>query len=116
MTIDRLAIRLCGTVILIAALLVYDNGSQALWQTLGIPIIMAFAALALVQNVAAVTFGALVLAVIHSELNASHWVPSLAYPFVAVIAALILLAILVNRFRQRIIDTREARWASRRNS
>ena len=114
MTIDRLALRVAGTVALIAALLIYDTTSDALWQSLLLPLIMAVGALALVQNLAAVAFGTVILALIHSNLDASSWVERLAYPLIAAAAGATLLAVGVTRFRRRITATREARWAARK--
>jgi hypothetical protein len=112
--IDRLALRIAGTAALAVALLIYDTTSDALWQTLLLPLIMAVGALALVQNLTAVAFGTVILALIHSDLDASSWVERFAYPVVAATAGLTLLVIGITRFRRRIIATREARWAQRK--
>jgi hypothetical protein len=114
MTIDRLALRVAGTIALIVALLFYDTTSDALWQSLLLPLVMAIGALALVQNVAAVAFGTAILALIHSDLSASSRVESLAYPLIAAVAGITLLAIAITRFRQRIIATSAERWSRRR--
>lgn len=116
MTIDRLALRAAGTAALIVALLIYDATSDALWQSLLLPLGMAIGALALVQNVAAVAFGTVILALIHSDLSGDSWVERLAYPLLAAAAGTTLLAISITRFRRRIIDTRDARWARRKHN
>ena len=115
MTADRMWLRGLGTAVLALSLLFYQTGSASLWQSLLLPIIMAAAALALVQNLAAVAFGTLILASIHTDLSATSWVPSLAYPAIAGVAAVLLGGIILQRFRKTIAATREARWA-RRNS
>lgn len=114
MNIDRLALRIAGTAALVLALLVYDTSSNALWQSLLLPMIMAIGALALVQNLAAVAFGTMILAIIHSNLGADSWVEHLAYPVIAATAGLTLLGIGITRFRRRIVTTREARWETRK--
>ena len=110
---DGIWLRALGTLVLAISLVVFETGSQQLWQSLLLPLIMAAAALALVQNLAAVAFGTLVLAVIHSDFSASDWVPRLAYPTVAIAAAVTLAGIAIRRFRRAMIATREARWANR---
>lgn len=99
--------------VLAVSLVIFETGSQQLWQTLLLPLVIAAAAMALVQNLAAVAFGTLVLAVIHSDFSASDWVARLAYPIIAVAAAVALATIAIKRFRQTMIATREARWANR---
>ena len=106
-------LRVLGTAVLALSLLVYQSGATSLWQSLLLPLIMAAAAWALVQNLAAIAFGTLVLAIIHTDLSAIDWVPRLAYPAIALAAALALITIAVARFRRTIAATREARWANR---
>jgi hypothetical protein len=110
---DGIWLRVLGTLVLAISLMVFETGSQQLWQSLLLPLVMAAAALALVQNLAAVAFGTLILATIHSDLSATHWVPSLAYPAIAIAAAIALVTIATLRFRQTIASTRDARWANR---
>jgi len=55
------------------------------------------------------------LAAIHLDLNSASWVESQAYPLVVGVSALIAGRIGLQRFRQRIADTHEERWANRRN-
>lgn len=113
---DRVWLRVLGTLVLALSLLVFETGSEQLWQSLLLPLVMAAAALALVQNLAAVAFGTLILAVIHSDLGAAGWVPRLAYPAVASAAVLALMTIAIARFRRTIIATRAARWENRNTS
>ncbi len=114
MTMDRLALRVAGTAALIIALLIYEPTSDALWQSLLLPVIMAIGALALVQNITAVAFGTAILALIHSDLDADSWVEGVAYPLIFAAAGITLLAIGITRFRSRIVTTREARWSPRK--
>lgn len=113
MSDSRIWLRLLGTAVIIAALLVYEPGADDVIQRLGLPLILAAGALALVQNPAAVALGTLVLAVIHSDLNAASWIPATAYPLIAVAATLVLLSIGWRRLKDNIAATHEARWASR---
>ena len=113
MSKDGVWLRVLGTVVLAVSLIVFETGSQQLWQSLLLPLVMAAAALALVQNLTAIAFGTLVLAIIHSDLSAIDWVPRVAYPAIAIAAAVALITIAIARFRRTIIATREARWANR---
>ena len=65
------------------------------------------------QNPAAVALGALVLAVIHSDLSAASWIPAVAYPLIAATSTLVLLSIGWRRLKDNIAATHEARWANR---
>lgn len=112
--LQHLPQRAVGLVLLLAAMVAYEPGDSALLQRLFIPLLMATAAVMLVQNVAAVALGALLLAAIHSDLGSPDWVRGQAYPALALLAGAILLAALGRRFRRRIVETREARWAPRR--
>jgi hypothetical protein len=109
----RIWLRIMGTAAIIGALLIYEPGAVGIGQRLGLPLVLAIGALALVQNPAAVALGTLVLSVIHSDLGATSWIPAIAYPLVAALAALALLVIVWRRFRKTIAATRDARWAHR---
>lgn len=113
MSEGRTWLRVLGTVIIVAVLLIYEPGAEGIIQRLGLPLVLAGGALALVQNPAAVAIGALVLSVIHSDLSAASWIPAVAYPLTAAVAALVLATIGWRRFRKNIAATREARWANR---
>ena len=53
------------------------------------------------------------LAFLHMELGAAFWVPALAYPALLAVCSAYIGWVLLQRFRQRIEDTHEERWASR---
>jgi len=110
---SRTWLRLLGTAVIIAALLIYEPGADDVVQRLGLPLVLAAGAFALVQNPAAVALGTLVLAVIHSDLSAASWIPAAAYPLIAAAATLVLLSIGWRRLKDNIAATHEARWASR---
>ena len=113
MNTDRLWLRGVGLVVVLACLAIYDATAVTVLHRLVIPLALAAGAWALVQNVAAVAFGCSVLTVIHLDFRASDWISSVAYPAVAAVSTLILVGALVGRFKRRIQDTREARWANR---
>lgn len=113
MSDHRIWLRVTGTLVLAVTLVLFDSTAPGVWQRLGLPLLMALGAFALVQNLAAVALGASVLAAIHTELNAASWVDRIAYPAIAVTGGCILLLISARRFRARISTTRAARWAGR---
>jgi hypothetical protein len=112
----RIWLRVIGTLVLAVTLVIFDSTAPGVWQSLGLPLLLALGAWALVQNLAAVALGAAVLAAIHSDLNAVSWVDRVAYPSIALVSGCILLAISVRRFRARISSTRAARWAQRQSA
>lgn len=113
MNLDRPWQRLLGLVFVLGCLAVYDPNAMGVIQQLAIPLLMALGAWALVQNLAAVALAVTVLGIIHLDLSASNWIDRLAWPVLTLAAALTLLMIGLKRFRRRIAETHESRWAER---
>lgn len=112
---EHLRWRLLGVLLLGVAVVVYQPSAGDPLNRLLIPVIMAMAAWLMVQNLAAVALGACLLAAIHSNPSSADWIDARAYPGLAALAAAILIMIFARRFRRRIEETREARWAPRRD-
>ena len=68
------------------------------------------------HSVMAVALSCGTLAAIHLDLNSASWVQAKAYPLVVAVSAIIAGRIGLQRFRQRIADTHEERWANRRGA
>jgi len=105
--------RIAGVVVLSGCLLAYDPGATDLLQRGLLPALMALAAWGLVQNLAAVALGVAVLAGIHSDLHAPHWLDHLAFPAISAAAAVTFGIIVWRRFRRRIQATHDHRWRDR---
>ncbi len=116
MNLDRPVPRLIGLTIVLVCLAVYDPAATSPMQRLVLPLMMAAGAWALVQNLAAVALAVAVLGAVHWDLATGDWIDRVAWPILTVFASLAFLWILLNRFRQRIRDTHEARWQGRRDS
>ena len=113
MNLDRPWQRLAGLLLIFLGLALYDPESSAALHRLLLPALLAAGAWALVQNIAVVALATAVLGVIHLDFAASSWVDRYAYPAITAAAVLTLLAIGIQRFRRRILETREARWSER---
>jgi hypothetical protein len=114
--LDRPVQRLLGLATLLACFALYDPDASSAIQRLALPLLMAFAAWALVQNLAAVALAVAVLGMIHLDLANGDWIDRIAWPMITLAAILTFGWILIGRFRQRIRDTHEARWQRRRDS
>jgi hypothetical protein len=99
--LEHLPWRIAGLVLLGALVVVYHPEHGGAVNRLVIPVAMGVATWMLVQNLAAVTLGAGILAGIHSAPGSGDWVVALA-------------AVLLQRFRRHIAATHEARWRHRR--
>lgn len=108
--------RIAGVALLALSVVLYEPESPQIWQRLGLPLVMAAAAWLMVQNVVAVALGTTLLAGIHSQPGSPDPVTGIGYPLVAVTAALVLLGVLVRRFRDRIRSTHDERWQHRRGT
>jgi hypothetical protein len=113
--LDRPIPRLIGLATVLVCLAVYDPAATDVAQRLAIPLLMALGAWALVQNLAAVALAVAVLGVIHLDLRGGDWIDRIAWPILTLAASLTFAGILITRFRQRIRDTHEERWQSRRD-
>ena len=109
----RLVLRLTGLALVLIALASYDSGDTTTTHRLVWPVLMALGAWALVQNLAAVGLGVAMLAGIHARPGAEDWITGIAYPALAALGLLTLIVILARRFKARIGETRDARWAGR---
>ena len=116
MNLDRPVQRLIGLAVVLVGLAFYDPTATSALQRLVLPLLMAAGAWALVQNLAAVALAVAVLGAIHWDLSTGDWIDRIAWPILTLIASLTIGWILRGRFRQRIRDTHEARWQSRRDS
>lgn len=98
---------------LLAALLI-EPDSRTWLHAFGLPLLMAFGAYLAAQNllVVAAIVGALAWAA--SNLASEDIFASAAYPLLAGTCAVIVVWLLVRRLRQRMKDTHEERWRSRR--
>jgi len=114
--LEHLPSRLAGLFLLLVAMLAYEPDAGGLLHRILIPVAMAAAAAMMVQSLAAVALGAGLLAAIHSDAGSPDWVTGRAYPALALASATVLVTILGRRFRRRIVETREARWAPRRRA
>ena len=116
MNLDRPIPRLAGLAVVLVCFAVYDPEAGSAIHRLLLPLLMALGAWALVQNLAAVALAVAVLGVIHLDLTSGDWIDRIAWPLITLGAILTFAWILLGRFRQRIRDTHEQRWQSRRNS
>jgi hypothetical protein len=108
--------RIAGVALLALSVVLYEPSSPQIGQRLGLPLVMAAAAWLMVQNIVAVALGTTLLAAIHSQPGSPDPVTGIGYPLVAVAAALVLLGVLVRRFRERIRSTHDERWRHRRGT
>ncbi len=113
--LEHLPWRLAGLVLLGALVVVYHPEQGGAVNRLVIPLGMGIATWMLVQNLAAVTLGAGVLAGVHSAPGSSDWVRGIAYPAVTAACAILLGIVLIERFRRHMAATHEARWRQRRD-
>ena len=109
----NLPLRVLGVAVLLATIVIYDANSNTLLHRLLIPATMAVAAWLIVQNLASVLIAVTVIAWTRIDPGSADVLPSRVYPVIALLAGGGLAAIGVARFRQRIIETREARWRNR---
>ena len=115
MNLNRPVPRLLGLATVLVCLALYDPAGESAVQRLLLPLLMAAGAWALVQNLAAVALTIAVLGVIHLDLSSGDWIGRIAWPLLTLAATVVFLTILVRRFRARIAETHEARWADRRD-
>jgi len=107
--------RVLGVALLAICIVAYEPAAETAWHRLWLPIGMAGATWLMVQNLAAVCLGTVLLAGIHSDPGSADWIPARAYPVVALLAGTVLLVILARRFRTHIRATHAIRWQHRRD-
>ena len=110
---SNLSLRLAGVVVISAALFVIDLNVDDAVNQLWLPLLLAAGAYLMTLSLMAVAITAATLAFLHMELGAAFWVPALAYPALLAVCSAYIGWVLLQRFRQRIEDTHEERWASR---
>ena len=112
-SLQYLSLRMAGVVVTLAVLFVIDlnvdNPTNQLW----LPLLLAAGAYLMTLSVMAVAIAVGSLALLHTDLAAAFWVPATAYPALVSISVVTIGWILLQRFRQRIRDTHEERWANR---
>jgi predicted membrane protein len=111
--LNNLSLRLAGVVIILAVLFVIDLNIDDAVNQLWLPLLLAAGAYLMTLSLMAVAITAATLAFLHMELGANFWVPAIAYPALLIICGLYIAWVLLQRFRQRIKDTHEERWANR---
>ena len=113
-SLNNLSLRLAGVVVVLAVLFVIDlnidNAANQLW----LPLLLAAGAYLMTLSLMAVAIATATLAFLHMDLSATFWVPAVAYPSLVAISAAFILWVQLKRFRQRIKDTHEERWAERK--
>ena len=112
-SLSNLSLRLAGVVVISAALFVIDLNVDDAVNQLWLPLLLAAGAYLITLSLMAVAITAATLAFLHMELGATFWVPALAYPALLAVCSAYIGWVLLQRFRQRIKDTHEERWASR---
>ena len=112
-SLNNLSLRLAGVVVILAVLFVIDLNIDDAVNQLGLPLLLAAGAYLITLSLMAVAITAATLAFLHMELGATFWVPALAYPALLAVCSAYIGWVLLQRFRQRIKDTHEERWASR---
>ena len=111
--LNNLSLRLAGVVIILAVLFVIDLNIDDAVNQLWLPLLLAAGAYLMTLSLMAVAITAATLAFLHMELSATFWVPAIAYPALLIICGFYIAWVLLQRFRKRIKDTHEERWANR---
>lgn len=112
-SLQYLSLRMAGVVVTLAVLFVIDLNVDDVINQLWLPLLLAAGAYLMTLSVMAVAIAVGTLALLHTDLADAFWVPAIAYPMLVAASALIIGWILLQRFRQRIKDTHEERWANR---
>ena len=112
-SLNNLSLRLAGVVVILAVLFVIDLNVDDAVNQLWLPLLLAAGAYLITLSLMAVAITAATLAFLHMELGATFWVSALAYPTLLAVCSAYIGWVLLQRFRQRIKDTHEERWASR---
>ena len=112
-SLNNLSLRLAGVVVILAVLFVIDLNVDDAVNQLWLPLLLAAGAYLMTLSLMAVAITAATLAFLHMELGATFWVSALAYPALLAVCSAYIGWVLLQRFRQRIKDTHEERWAGR---
>ena len=112
-SLNNLSVRLAGVVVILAVIFVINLNVDDTTNQLWLPLLLAVGAYLMTLSLMAVAITVATLAVLHTDLAASFWVPAMAYPVLAVVSGFVISWLLIQRFRQRIQDTHKERWANR---
>lgn len=118
--------RLLGVAVVLLCVVFYEPTQGGLIQRLLLPLVMSLSAIFIVQNVLSVMLAGTLLAGIHSnwslfsislatKVNTEAWIEGFAYPALTILCLLVAGAIVLQRFRQHIRSTHDARWQARRD-
>lgn len=106
-------LRGAGLVFILIGFMTFDENATTTVHTLWLPLLMATGAALSLQNILAVALAITALAGIHADPGATDWVTARAYPVLALIGSIVIVTILIKRFRRTIHATRAARRAER---
>ncbi|MCR9260129.1 MAG: hypothetical protein NXH95_10425 [Pseudomonadaceae bacterium] len=109
-------LRIGGVALAAAIVFLLNINDPSPLHQLWLPLSLAVAAYLITQSAMAVAIAAFALATAHSDPEAASWIPSRAYPGIALISLVVGFGIAWNRFRLHIAATHEARWAARRQA
>ena len=113
--LNRTVQRIVGVALLAVLVLLADWQSNSVLYQLVVPGLMALAAVLITQSVMAVALAIALLATIHTDMDAVDWLPSSAYPLIAVLGWGTVFGIAMARFRAYSQRTHDARWSSRQS-
>ncbi|NOX49985.1 MAG: hypothetical protein GXP16_05535 [Gammaproteobacteria bacterium] len=105
--------RVVGVGVLAAGLFTYDPSNTNWAHQLGIPMMFAFAMWLLTHALLAVALTCLTLGLLNTDIHASHWIASIAYPVFAGVSFITTAYLLWQRFTKHIKSTHAQRWQHR---
>lgn len=108
--------RFIGVALTLGSIFVIDLNQMTPLHQLWLPLSLAAGAYFMTQSLMAVAIACGTLAFIHINSASPFWVESTAYPIIVLVSVAVIAMTLIERFRQRIAATHEARWAKRRNA
>ena len=114
--INHLSLRMAGVVLIVAVLFVLDLNQDDATNQLWLPLLLAAGAFLMTLSAMAVAIAVGTLAILHMDLDSTFWVTASAYPLLVAVSGLFITGVLLQRFRQRIKDTHDERWANRRQA
>lgn len=107
-----MTLRLCGGLLVLGCVLLFDPGAPTLLQRLWLPLAFGAGAAMVLRNVLAIAVTGALLAALRSDL-AGDWVTAVAYPIIGLACAAVAAGILLQRYRRYSRATRAARAAAR---
>tara|TARA_B100000900_G_scaffold285003_1_gene244241 strand:+ start:491 stop:850 length:360 start_codon:yes stop_codon:yes gene_type:complete len=108
--------RCIGVALTLGGIFAIDLNQMTPVHQLWLPLLLAAGAYLMSQSLMAIAIACGTLAYIHINSASPFWVESTAYPLIVLCSIAIIGRVLLKRFRQRIADTHEARWAERSGS